>query len=214
VTEKDYRLQRHGMVETQLARRGIEDTRVLDAMRRVPREAFVPERLRCRAYDDSPLSIGEGQTISQPYMVAVMTEALALGGTEKVLEIGTGSGYQTAVLAECAREIATVERIGPLLERAKAVLGGLGYSNISFIRGDGTKGRAEAAPYDAIIVTAGAPKVPDPLKEQLAAGGRLVIPVGDRHFQQCLKITRQAGRYIEETLTGCTFVPLLGEEGW
>lgn len=202
------------MVRNQLIARGIKDEATLRAMGEVPRELFVPEDRRYQAYADGPACIGDGQTISQPYMVALMTEALEITPTDKVLEIGTGSGYQTAVLAKLAREVVTMERIEGLADKAKTVLNELGYDNIVYVTGDGTKGYPELAPYDGIIVTAGAPHVPEPLKEQLAEGGRIVIPVGDRTFQQCLQVRKTDGRFMEKTLAGCTFVPLLGEEGW
>ncbi len=210
----DYRVARERMVKTQLIPRGIKDQRVLDAMARVPRDRFVEEALVGEAYNDHPLPIGHHQTISQPYIVALMTEALELTGDETVLEIGTGSGYQTAILAELARRVCTVERIRPLLSRAKRTLEELGYQNVLFKAFDGTLGWEEHAPYDAIIVTAGAPAIPKPLLEQLAENGRLVIPVGNRYSQDLIKVTARGGRFIRQNLGGCRFVDLIGVHGW
>jgi protein-L-isoaspartate(D-aspartate) O-methyltransferase len=210
----NFERERQRMVEDQLLRRGIHDDRVLEAMGRVRRHLFVPENHRISAYEDRPLSIDEGQTISQPYMVAIMTQSLGLTGGERVLEIGTGSGYQTAVLAELSREVFTIERIPVLMERARKVLQDLGYENISYLTGDGSKGWPENAPFDGILVTAGAPEIPDRLKSQLAEGGRLVIPTGPRFSQILYKITRRGDRFSEEDITGCVFVPLVGDYGW
>jgi protein-L-isoaspartate(D-aspartate) O-methyltransferase len=205
---------RSQMVETQLISRGISDPLVLNAMKKVLRHKFIPENLQSAAYEDGPLPIGEGQTISQPYMVAIMTEKLDLKGGEKVLEIGTGSGYQAAVLAEIAKEVWTIERIPPIAERSKKIFDELGYKNIKVIVGDGTLGLPDEAPFDGIIVTAGAPFIPKPLIDQLADGGRLVIPVGER-FGQVLKIAEKHGKKIEvEDSIGCVFVPLVGTFGW
>jgi protein-L-isoaspartate(D-aspartate) O-methyltransferase len=206
--------KREKMVKEQLIRRGIHDKRVLDAMRKVPRHLFVPADLVEEAYNDYPLPIGYGQTISQPYIVALMTEALELRGDEKTLEIGTGSGYQTAILAELSKEVYTIERIISLLDKAKEVLKNLGYKNIFFKAGDGTLGWPENKPYDAIIVTAGAPKIPQPLLDQLADKGRLVIPVGDRFSQELIKVTKSKEGLIRENLGGCRFVNLIGIHGW
>ncbi len=206
--------KREKMVKEQLIRRGIHDKRVLDAMRKVPRHLFVPADLVEEAYNDYPLPIGYGQTISQPYIVALMTEALELSGDEKTLEIGTGSGYQTAILAELSKEVYTIERIISLLDKAKEVLKNLGYKNIFFKAGDGTLGWPENKPYDAIIVTAGAPKIPQPLLDQLADKGRLVIPVGDRFSQELIKVTKSKEGLIRENLGGCRFVNLIGIHGW
>jgi protein-L-isoaspartate(D-aspartate) O-methyltransferase len=207
---------RDGMVDFQIARRGVRSRLVLDAMRTVPREAFLPERLREFAYEDSPLPIAEGQTISQPYIVALMTEALALEGGEKVLEIGTGSGYAAAVLSRICRDVYTVERIGQLAEKAAATLADLGYGNVHVLHGDGTRGWPDHAPYDAIVVAAGGPEVPESLKTQLKIGGRLVIPVGaDRSIQELLRVSRvEEDRYKTEDIADVRFVPLVGEEGW
>jgi protein-L-isoaspartate(D-aspartate) O-methyltransferase len=209
-----FETQRKRMVERQLLPRGIHDPLVLKAMEKVPREAFVPEDLRESAYGDNPLPIGEGQTISQPYIVALMTEALELKGAEKVLEIGTGSGYQAAVLAEIAKEVYTMERVASLSEKAEQILGRLGYANIHFKVFNGTLGWPEHSPYDAIMVTAGAPEIPETLIEQLGEGGRLVIPVGDRLGQDLFKIRKKGGRTTTEDLGPVRFVNLVGEYGW
>jgi len=210
----DYSLERQNMVRRQLVPRGIHDPRVLQAMSKVPREHFVDEPLKPQAHDDSPLPIGKNQTISQPYIVALMTEALELKGDETTLEIGTGSGYQTAILAELSKTVYTVERIEPLLERAKRRLDELGYTNVFFKIFDGTLGWSEHAPYDAIIVTAGAPRVPKPLMDQIKDGGRLVVPVGDRFGQELMRITKKNGGFYEKSLGGVRFVSLIGEYGW
>lgn len=195
---------------------GIRDQRVLDRIRNTPRHMFVDEALASRAYEDTALPIGKGQTISQPYIVAFMTEALHLEGGEKVLEIGTGSGYAAAVLAEIAAEVYTVERIAGLAEAATRVLEELGYDNVHVRHGDGTLGWPEEAPFDAIAVTAGGPRIPETLKQQLKAGGRLVIPVGKSSWmQQLLRVTRQANNeFATEDLIPVRFVPLIGEVGW
>lgn len=206
---------RREMVQEQIRERGIRCPRVLEAMRRVPRHEFVPEEMAAGAYADQPLPIGEGQTISQPFMVGAMTEALGLEGEERVLEVGTGSGYQAAVLALLAREVHSVESVVALATAAKARLASLGYnSNVQVHGGDGTLGWAEAAPYDAIVVTAAAPRIPPPLVEQLAEGGRLVIPVGPASEQELLLVRKMEGRTTSETLHYCRFVPLLGRYGW
>ena len=210
----EYGEKRVEMVAKQIEARGVTHRAVLDAMRRVPRHRFVPASCRRAAYEDRPLSIGENQTISQPFMVAVMTAALMPGPGDRVLEIGTGSGYQAAVLAEIVREVHTVERISPLFKRARKLLDELGYANIQFTLGDGTVGLPQDAPFDGIIVTAGAPRVPEPLKMQLAERGRLVIPVGTRHYQDLVRVTKGGDEFFEEKLEGCTFVPLVGKEGW
>jgi len=202
------------MVEEQLVPRGITDPKVLDAFMAVKREDFVPAPYTVSAYADRPLPIGRGQTISQPYMVAVMTQCLGLEGGEKVLEVGTGSGYQAAILAEICGKVYTVEREEALLERSRAILAEEGYTNIEFSCGDGTKGWEDEAPFDGIMVTAGAPHVPGALKSQLAEGGRLVIPVGSRWGQMLEVIQRKGGEYIKEDVLGCVFVPLVGEDGW
>lgn len=202
------------MVDEQLAARGIKDRRVLSAMGRVPRHRFVEEALQSRAYDDHALPIGEGQTISQPFMVALMTETLGLKGPEKVLEIGTGSGYQTAVLAELAAKVYSIERIVPLAVKAQRLLASLGYRNVNVKVFDGTYGWKEASPFDAILVTAGSPEIPMPLAEQLKEGGRMVIPVGDRTTQVLKKVTKTSAGLEVTALTGCVFVPLIGGHGW
>jgi protein-L-isoaspartate(D-aspartate) O-methyltransferase len=214
VRDQDFKKERLAMVEEQLRRRSISDPRVLEAMARVPRHLFVPANYQSAAYEDRPLPIGEGQTISQPYMVAVMTQSLDLRGEERVLEIGTGSGYQAAILAELSKKVYTVERILGLTERAQEMLRTLGYTNISFRTGDGTKGWPEEAPFDGIIVTAGAPDIPRSLTSQLAEGGRLVIPTGPRYTQTLFKVTRKGREFTEEDITGCVFVPLVGDFGW
>jgi len=208
--EKD----RFRMVNEQLVSRGIKDKRVLEAMRKVPRHLFVSESLREYAYRDGPLSIGEGQTISQPYMVACMTESLRLQGHEKVLEIGTGSGYQTAVLAELARCVYTIERIAFLSDKAQKVLRQSGYSNIQFKVGDGTYGYSEKGPFDGIIITAGAPEIPQLWIEQLNDGGIMVVPVGKRYSQRLYRVIRDKGKIKKEILSLCVFVPLIGDYGW
>ena len=206
--------RRTQMVEHQIQSRGVEDRLVLDAMKKVPRHLFVPGERADSAYADRPLPIGCGQTISQPYMVAVMTEALGLKGGEKVLEIGTGSGYQAAILAEIAGRVVSLERQPELADRAAEALKDLGYVNVEVVVGDGSKGYAECAPYGGIIVTAGAPDVPPVLIEQLADGGRLVIPVGSSFQQTLIRVTRRGGDHETEKLEGCVFVPLIGEFGW
>ncbi len=203
------------MVETQLIPRGIKNEKVLSAMRKIPRHIFVPENRIDEAYDDRPLPIGFGQTISQPYMVAIMTELLEPDKNKKILEIGTGCGYQTAVLAEICKEVYTIERIPELTEMAKKNIKKLGYENVFFKTADGTIGWEEYAPYDGIIVTAGAPQIPSSLKKQLKDnGGILVIPVGDRFTQSLLRIIREKNNYKPEEFFLCAFVPLIGKEGW
>jgi len=197
------------MTETQIRARGVRDKRVLAAMERVPRHLFVPEELRASAYADEPLPIGEGQTISQPYIVAYMTETLRLQGPEKVLEVGTGSGYQTAVLAELVRDVYTVEIVAKLSARAKGVLDGLGYGNVHYLVGDGSAGWPEAAPFEAIMVTAAAAEIPGALEDQLATGGRMIVPVGT-DLQELVLIRREAKGLRRERLLAVRFVPLVG----
>ncbi|MEE8162519.1 MAG: protein-L-isoaspartate(D-aspartate) O-methyltransferase [Anaerolineae bacterium] len=210
----DYEKEREHMVESQLARRGIKDKRVLEAMRQVPRHLFIPEDMRSLAYCDGPLPIGHGQTISQPYIVALMTELLELTGQEKVLEIGTGSGYQAAILSRLARQVYSLERHAALAQQAEKVLAQLGYDNVVVRVGNGTLGWPEHSPYEAIIITAAAPEVPQPLPDQLADGGRLVAPVGSQWSQVLVKVRRQSDLLIRERLTAVAFVPLVGEYGW
>jgi protein-L-isoaspartate(D-aspartate) O-methyltransferase len=210
----DLNKARERMVREQLIPRGITDPKVLGAMRRVPRHLFIDEALWGEAYNDYPVPIGEKQTISQPYIVALMTQALKLTGTEKVLEIGTGSGYQTAVLAEIANKVYSIERIRSLSQKARRILDQLKYFNVVLKVDDGTQGWPEEAPFEAIIVTAAAPFVPTPLLDQLAVNGRLVIPVGDRFSQDLLRVTKTEEGLKEENLGGVRFVSLIGEHGW
>lgn len=211
-----YVSRRHRMVLEQLAARGVSDRRVLDAMGHVAREAFVPEELRDVAYADRPLPIGEGQTISQPYIVGAMTQTLGLEGAENVLEVGTGSGYAAAVLAHLARAVHTIERIPSLARRAREPLRRLGYDNVRVIEGDGSRGWAPAAPYDVIVVTAEAPRIPASLRTQLRPGGRLVMPVADPSCGQVLvrMVRCPDGKDRVENLLPVRFVPLIGAEGW
>jgi protein-L-isoaspartate(D-aspartate) O-methyltransferase len=207
--------QRMLMVTRQIQARGVRDRRVLDTMARVPRHLFVSESQLSSAYGDFPLPIGESQTISQPYMVATMTESLGLSGNERVLEIGTGSGYQAAVLAELAQEVISIERVESLAETARNRLAELGYNNLEVVVGDGTLGWPDKAPYQGIMVTAGAPSAPTPLLQQLDVGGRLVVPVGERHTQILEIHTRQEkDKYKVRRETACRFVDLIGKYGW
>lgn len=211
----DFSIARRIMVDRQVRGRGVSDPLVLNAMLQVPRHLFVEEALRGQAYSDFPLPIGEKQTISQPHTVGIMTEALQLRGGERVLEIGTGSGYQAAVLARIASRVYTVERIPALARRARRILDALGCHNVNIKLSDGTAGWAEEAPFDAIIVTAGAPFVPRDYVSQLAPGGRLVIPVGGQEGQVLKRfMLKEDGDCIEEKLLDCRFVPLLGKHGW
>jgi protein-L-isoaspartate(D-aspartate) O-methyltransferase len=213
--DRELAAARRRMVQDQLVRRGIRDPQVLEAMERVPRHMFVPPAWRVHAYADGALPLAQGQTISQPYIVAIMTQALAPGPRDRVLEIGTGSGYQTAVLAELAAEVYTVERHVGLEEEARLLLEEMGYGRVRFRVGDGSLGWPEAAPFDGILVTAGAPEVPPALLDQLeAAGGRLVIPIGDRQEQELYRYERQGEQLRREWITSCRFVPLVGESGW
>ncbi len=202
------------MVEEQIISRGIKDPRVIAAIKKVPRHLFVEEALQSQAYSDHPLPIGEKQTISQPYMVALMSEALQLKEKEKVLEIGGGSGYQTAILAELAEKVFSIERIRSLAIRERQLLYKLGYFNVEIKIFDGTIGWKEEAPFDAIIVTAGGPNIPQPLLDQLAIGGRLVIPVGDAYAQDLMRVTKTSEGIKKEDLGGCRFVKLIGKYGW
>jgi protein-L-isoaspartate(D-aspartate) O-methyltransferase len=212
-----YVKQRMRMVDSQVRSRGIRDTRLLKTMESIPRHLFVEEALRDQAYNDNPLPIDERQTISQPYIVALMTEALELKGNEKILEIGTGSGYQTAMLAELAERVFSIERIASLASGARKMLVFLNYYNVAIRIGDGTYGWKEESPFDGIIVTAGAPTIPKSYVEQLAVGGRLVIPIGERHSQVLVKLTRLSENINDvkkEDLGGCRFVDLIGDHGW
>jgi len=205
---------RERMVEQQLVNRGINDLAVLAAVSKVERHRFVAEALQARAYDDKPLPIGERQTISQPYMVGLMTEALELRDGDRVLEVGTGCGYQTAVLAELAATVYTIERLAPLASMARQTLDGSGYTNVVSRVGDGTLGWADEAPFDAIIVTAGTPLVPRPLVAQLALGGRLVFPIGEEELQTLVRIRKEEAGLREEYFGDCRFVKLVGRYGW
>ena len=213
-----HRVSRENMIKYQLIARGITDENVLKAFLKVPRHKFVPKEIKHLAYNDSPLSIGEEQTISQPYIVALMMQILELKESDKVLEIGTGSGYQTALLAEIVKEVYTVERISSLIQRAEDLLNNLGYKNIFYKFGDGTLGwkdrNSELNSFDKIIVTAAAPDIPVSLTSQLAMNGKLIIPTGNRTLQQLVVITRTKDGYIHTNEGGCTFVPLIGDEGW
>ncbi len=210
----NYEGARQKMLDAQIRARNVRDPRVLEAMRKVPRHLFVEEALRDRAYLDKALPIGEKQTISQPYMVAAMSEALELTGRERVLEIGTGSGYQTAILAELAESVFSVERIASFVPLARRRLEALGRYNVLVKVGDGTIGWSEHAPYDAILVTAAAPQLPRPLLEQLSVGGRLVVPMGPEESQTLMRIRRDEKGFHEEALGECRFVKLIGRHGW
>ncbi len=207
-------VQRRAMVEQQLRRRGVHDERVLEAMLKVPRHEFVPPDYRHLAYDDRPLPIGESETISQPYMVAAMTEAARIKPGDSVLEVGTGSGYQAAILAELGGRIVTIERNPVLAANARDRLDRLGYSHVQVVTGDGSLGYPPAAPYHAIVVTAGSPRVPQPLLDQLADGGRLVIPIGSLHQQMLRLIFKHQGQVAQRDLDACQFVPLVGQHAW
>jgi protein-L-isoaspartate(D-aspartate) O-methyltransferase len=210
--ERDQLLRaRRGMIERDLVGRGIKDTRILEVMGSLERELFVPDKLRSHAYEDRPLPIGAGQTISQPYMVAVMTELLGLKGSERVLEIGTGSGYQTAVLGKLTAEVYSIEIIPTLSQQAKALLERLGLDNVHLRVGDGFFGWEERGPYEAILVTASAPKIPEPLWQQLRESGRLIMPLGeDRQTQRLVRVTKVDGKQVIENISGVVFVPLTG----
>jgi protein-L-isoaspartate(D-aspartate) O-methyltransferase len=210
----DFPKARLKMVEEQIVSRGIRGPKLIGAMKKIPRHLFVEEALQNQAYSDHPLPIGEKQTISQPYMVALMTEALLLTGKEKVLEIGTGSGYQAAILAELSEKVFSIERIRPLAIRARKLLYELGCFNIEIKIFDGTLGWIEESPFDAILVTAGSPDIPQPLIDQLATGGKLVIPVGDAFVQDLFRVTKTVEGIKKEDLGGCRFVKLIGKYGW
>jgi len=212
--QENFEALRNEMVDLQLITRGIKDKRVLQVMRDIPREEFVPSDLKYAAYDDCALPIGEGQTISQPYMVAIMTECLQLKGDEKVLEIGTGSGYQAAILSRLSKKVFTIERVPELAERSKEKLEKHGFSNVQVILGDGTEGYENEVPFDGIIVTASCPDIPKPLVDQLAEGGRLILPIGERFHQVLTTVTKSKGKIKKEESIGCVFVPLLGKYGW
>lgn len=209
-----YTDERRMMVESQLRRRGIRDQRVLDAMLRVRRHLFVPPEYRSQAYGDHPIPIAEGQTISQPFIVAVSLQALALTGSESVLEVGTGSGYQTALLAELARNVYSVERHATLAHSAETILAQQGLNNVRVVIGDGSHGLSEFAPYGAILVSAAAPSLPQSLLDQLSGNGRMVVPVGPPHAQELQLVRKQDGKPVVKALEGCRFVPLIGAEGY
>ena len=205
---------RNRMVAEQLLQRGISAERVLSAFRAVERHVFLPENLRASAYNDCPLPIGQNQTISQPYIVALMTQALDLTGEEKVLEIGTGSGYQAAILAQLCRKVYSIERIGLLAERAQATLHSLEITNVDIVVADGSLGLKEHAPYDAVLITAGAPRIPEILIEQLAESGKIVAPIGDTFSQTLTLLTKSREGIVTRELCGCVFVPLIGKYAW
>lgn len=207
-------VNRERMVQEQLKSRGISSSRVLEAFRKVPRHLFIEDGLIYQAYSDYPLPIAEGQTISQPFIVALMTQHLDVHPDDVVLEVGTGSGYQAAILAELCSKVYSIERFGAIASKTRKLLDALGYHNVMIMVGDGTRGYAEKAPYDGIIVTAAAPHVPDTFRQQMKDGGRLLIPVGDEHVQTLMKITRQGNTFTDESLGGCRFVKLIGEYGW
>jgi protein-L-isoaspartate(D-aspartate) O-methyltransferase len=210
----DYTRAREKMVQEQIIDRGIQDPRVIEAMRKIPRHLFVPDALLGRAYGDTALPIGDGQTITQPYVAAYMTEALGLRGHERVLEVGTGSGYQAAILACLAERVYSVERIRSLLEKARKALDRVHCLNVMTKLSDGSYGWQEEAPFDAILITAGAPSIPPPLADQLKIGGTMVIPVGERNTQRLIRIRRDSRGWSEENLMKCNFVALVGEYGW
>jgi protein-L-isoaspartate(D-aspartate) O-methyltransferase len=212
--EERFAAARRRMVEYQIEARGVRDRRVLAAMREIPRHFFVPDSCRDASYDDRPLPIGEGQTISQPYLVALMTELLALSPDDRVLEIGTGSGYQAAILSRLAAGVISVERLPGVAKQAEENLAKLSITNVRIVVGDGTLGVPEHAPYDAVIITAATPRIPPPLVEQLAEGGRLVAPVGSLDLQTLLKVEKREGRTVTTDYGGVRFVPLIGSHGW
>jgi protein-L-isoaspartate(D-aspartate) O-methyltransferase len=210
----DYPNARAQMVRSQLIARGIKDERVIQAMNTVPRHLFVEEALRSRAYSDRSLPIGEKQTISQPYIVARMSEALDVGPQDRILEVGTGSGYQTAILSYIGAHVYSLERLPRLLLRARRILDSLGRQNVSLLQSDGSKGWREHAPFDAVLVAAGSPSIPEPLLEQLAEGGRLVLPIGDDSCQELVKVVRRGDEFLKSLLGECRFVKLVGNHGW
>lgn len=210
----ELRIRRSELVQRSIVARGVSDVRVVAALNLIPRHLFVPEDQRAWAYEDRPLPIGQAQTISQPYMVAIMTQLLEIQPEDRVLEIGTGSGYQTAVLSVMSRQVDSVERLPELSGAARERLHGLGFANVSVHTADGTLGWPDRAPYEAIIVTAGAPRLPEALTTQLAEGGRLVCPVGNRGLQELVKVTRVGHAFHKEWGTPCGFVPLIGADGW
>jgi len=212
--EDGFAIQRAEMIEKQLRRRGVADSQVLSAMAAVRREEFVPNEFRQRAYEDAPLPIGEGQTISQPYIVAAMTASLHLNGSDRVLEIGTGCGYQAAILSHLSKIVFSIESRSELAATAAARLERLGYGNVHVHCGDGTLGLPELAPFDAILVAAAAPAVPEPLRSQLAEGGRMILPVGDSENQELLSLERHGNSFETHILEACRFVPLVGHHGW
>lgn len=217
LTEPDiqaYAGQRRKMVEEQILGRGIKDLSVMEVLSRVPRHLFVNSSLQHRAYGDCPLPIGENQTISQPYIVALMTQVLELKGGERVLEIGTGSGYQTAILAELASHVFTIERVKPLVKKTKELLEGLKYKNIVFKTFDGTYGWRDQSPFDAILISAATPSIPKSLIEQLADKGRLVAPVGERESQDLIVLNKNGNKIMERKIGSCKFVPLIGKFAW
>jgi protein-L-isoaspartate(D-aspartate) O-methyltransferase len=206
--------ERRQMVQSQLRDRGIHDERVLEAMLRIPRHEFVSEEYKSQAYEDHPIPIGESQTISQPFIVAASLQALSLQGRESVLEVGTGSGYQTALLAVLARAVYSIERHGTLAHGAEAILAKLGLSNVKIVVGDGSHGLPEFAPYHAILVSAAAPSIPQSLFDQLTEEGRMVIPVGPQHSQELQLVNKRDGKAMVQVIEGCRFVPLIGAEGY
>lgn len=212
--QQDYQISRKRMVAEQLIPGGVRDPRVLTAMAKIPRNLFVQEGMESQAYSDHPLHIGEGQTISQPVIVGIMTQALELKGHEKVLDIGTGSGYQLAILCELAREVYSIERIAKLSHRARRVLYDVGYVNFKLRIGDGTLGWPEAAPFDCILAAAGSPDIPRAYLEQLADGGRLVMPVGGEESQELILVVRRGNSFEKRIISGCRFVKLIGQQGW
>lgn len=209
-----FKARRLAMVEDQLRRRGLQDEAVLRAMSEVPRHEFIPESSRNESYEDCPVPIGEGQTISQPYIVAAMISALQVSSSQKVLEVGSGTGYEAAVLSRLAAEVFTIERHPSLAEKSREILKHLGYENVTVITGDGTRGLPEHAPYDRIIVAAAAPSVPDPLLQELAENGRMIMPVGSPEMQYLKLMRKSQGEFFTSSLEGCRFVPLVGEGGF